>query len=360
MDTKQISYREIFDSRPAFQVSVEEKSKELFAQGHLFLFDPMTNTNQCHLTAYRAATSDTSRQEDLEYMTAAFIITSVFNRERGLISQISGVDRRVFNQCLNSRIAEVKSVVASGVNRFIEESIRRLGTEGGGLDEVRSVSCEQQVDFPKFAGVVLLMKHLQNDPLPVVVKVKVVCEQGFHIIALLARTVNEPLKEIDGIELDRDCPVLVIEAIANRFENVEKVLAERRGCAQSLFRSSSNKRGEHRCRLCSVCSDSSCGNVKSVTEKLERLSIPQLLKAAGAAFTVENQEKGSEILRNSSLNRDFEENIAFAREQGISVSGLPSICMVEHMYADIEKSACRPKRLLDLPPQQVLRDRGVL
>jgi hypothetical protein len=93
--------------------------------------------------------------------------------------------------------------------------------------------------------------------------------------------------------------------------------------------------------------------VAAVCEAISKLSLEDLLSAAGAAFTHEKQQPREERLLQSALREDFGKSLKFAKDNLISIQTDQSICMVEHMYPDLGVRAFSNQRLVDTTPTEV-------
>lgn len=359
------SYEDIFHDGEAFKQPLETGAVTLFQRGRLYLFDPMAG-DQCHLTAYRTVQLYRhcfKNPEDRRLLCSSLLINSCFNREKKHIAVVAGVENEKGCACFltSKKVAKIaKQVVAQDIRAYIRHELARFPSEAL-LQEVQETL--DGCSYPKFAGVKLLMKQLSADPVPVVLKIKVLCPSGNHLVNFVVYRPEETFRlptANDGQKL-QDEPVLVVEGLSVLNRPVKEVMSNRPSCCHSLIQHSSIKPHpvDKECYYCRSGNKEGLQTVLDVSKAITGLNLQQLLFAAGAAFTNEVQPEGREKIMKSPLKEAFEVSLAFAKGRGISISSQKSICMVEHVYPDLGVRALSQQRLLDTTPSEVMqRERG--
>ena len=355
------SYEDVFREGLAFKRPLENGAVSLFRQGRLYLFDPMAG-DQCHLTAYRTVQMYRRQEVDRQQLCLSLLINSCFNREKKHIAAVAGVEN--VGDCtrfLTSKNATktAKQVVVQGIHVYIRQELARFSSE----PLLQEASDLDGCSYPKFAGVKLLIKQLNAEPVPVVLKIKVLCPSGNGLVTFVVYRPEETLREPTAVDEQtlRDEPVLVVEGLSVVYRPVGEVMNDRPFCRHSLIQHSAIK-PHPEAEECLYCHKGNEGGKQAVAETsaaLKGLSFQQLLSSAGAAFTNEVQPKGRERILQSPLKEDFEQSLMFAEDHFISVSNRRSICMVEHMYPDLGVRALSKQRLLDTTPSEVMQMGGV-
>lgn len=360
-----VSYENMFHDGMPFCQSMETKAEEFFREGKLFFFDPMTHTDICHLTAYRVASLALEQNFKKEYLVSSFLIHSASIRERKNITHLAHVlDEKRCNQFVSAKktMEIAKGLVIKEMGSFLAESMEILLKRGDGplVGEMANLleGSSPEDPYPKFVGVLHLLKLLQSQPIPIILKVKVLDGTGFKVISFFVEQIADapkPLLEEDRIRL-LGRPFLVMEALASLHKPVGEFMQSRMSCCHSLFRVSSVQKHaeEEVCVHCHEGGECLEEAIHQVHHELTRLSFQDLLKAAGAAFTDECQRKGRVRVLQSGLKEEFERSLRFADEYGISRSSRPSCFMVEHMYADAALSALSLRRLVDTTPRELI------
>lgn len=359
-----VSYENLFQEGVSFCQSIETKAEEFFREGKLFFFDPMTHTDICHLAAYRVASLALDQNFKKEYLVPSFLIHSGSIRERKNITHFARVpDERGCNTFLSMKktMDIAKKLVIQEMNSFLIEGFEEtLPKEGESLvREMRALleRSSSEDPYPKFVGVLHLLELLQKQPIPILLKVKVLGNEGSKVLSFLVEHATDtprPLLEEDRQRLF-ERPFLVMEALASLHKPIGELMRSRMSCCHSLFHVSSiQKHGEQEeCVHCHEEGERLEEDMQQVCQELTRLSFQDILKAAGAAFTDECQKNGRMRVLQSGLREEFERSLRFADEHFISRSAFPSCFMVEHMYADASLFALSSRRLVDTTPKEL-------
>lgn len=367
------SYEDAFCQGTAFQQQLEAGAIDLFQRGQLYLFDPMAG-NQCHLMAYRIALLYQQQQIDRPLLCSSLLVNSCFKREKKHIPAVANVtDVKGCSQFLTQTHAcqTAERAVVRNICSYITREISRFPAEPL-LQEVRGGDdgCvdKQEGPYPKFAGVRLLLQQLNVHPVPVVLKIKVLSESDHYIANFVVYHPDEPVREANADDEQRlhGQAVLAIEGLATHDAPVQMYLDSRGKCFHCLIVYSrtvqsrtvhSDVKRHARDAFCRHCLQGSEEGREQAVETacgpLKGIRFCELISAAGAAFTHEGQPEGHQRLMASAMRHDYEQSLQFAEEHLISVPGLPSICMVEHMYSDLGERALSMQRLVDRTPTEV-------
>ncbi len=356
------TYADIFLDKPELQRPLEDGAVDLFRQGHLYLFDPMAG-DQCHLTAYRIIQLYRQQRFDRPMLCTSFLINSCFTREKKYIGALARVeDQSGCNGFLNTKglSATVKQVVVQDICSYIKQEMERFSVPllQKDAESLNGCSSGKGCLYPKFVGVKLLMQQLNIDPVPVVVKIKVLCPSGNHMRKFVAYRPEEMLRELarGDEERLRDQGVLVVEGLADLDRPItEELLKSRSACPHCLFQHSNIKphKNEEHCPHCLQGGEEAPSQVAYICEALTKMSFQDLLTAAGAAFTHEVQSSGEKRILQSELKNDFVHSLEFAEDHLISLTNRTSICMVEHMYPDLGIRSLSDRRLVNTTPKEV-------
>lgn len=343
-----------------------ETAIEILEQRCIHLFDPITATHQCHLTAAQMCQllegyeeRQALSREEIQLLMANLLLSSCFHREKQLLVELcTGKPKNADYQLViasKKTQSVARDVVIQSVHTFARNEVQKLKqivavNEVELLEEVDQVlqDCDPQTGplgniIPKFVGTVLLASLMRADQVNLGLHLKVLCKEGIHLL-----TIQKSLER----------PAVVLEGVALRGRQLDLAtyLAERRTYS-SLFVRSAGQSDSYQ----HVHEVGSCEELQSLQRDLEPLALDAFLVSAGAEFTVTQQPELA--LRYFSTPEDpriprLTELFHQALQTALQCTGPDGSLglFIEHGMPR-DRSFLRNDRLVDLAPSQLVRHR---
>lgn len=201
--------------------------------------------------------------------------------------------------------------------------------------------------FPKFMGLEFFLKSLN---IPIIVKVKFICDKGIHIHNYLLT---------DNYIESKD-PIIVIECLSSDVHSLNQINNIEQSCCNNLMNLNSKKHDLlEKCSFCKKTLDEFCPNFiynqKEISSLLYNSTPYFFLLSIGADFTQYYQPEYNQLLQQKDIfpviNSLYKFYLEQARENNMSVqSESPIKLYIEHIYPDTYSHAIKPERLLDINP----------
>lgn len=385
-------------------------NRYLLSQESAFaLLDPVTYNNQCHLFALRAAQiqkkyrgkSDEEkcdRNEENRFLhLSLFLSYSLRSDKNTLISLIKQTmqklniktaltqDHITFmrdDSCIREKIARVAlitlfkdslqtSLALNAEQTPLYRELSILSKE----EEALTIEAKGQAlyTYPKLAGVVHFVDEMAKEDIPLIVKVKVLTQQGAAgVIVQSSREVedHEPVIVLEGFATDgSEFIPFIKDPMTKQFVKEPFTLPKCQECAvkcnEYFHRHVSSKVRHPSNEKCFYCTQAPVNDLSAYQEKISlAMESPEMmLKALGADFIEKVQSQFKSYFENTEkyplLSRLFAESKPLAQKLELDMNH-PTAFSACHAYVDIGYCGKSNALQLDMTHQKFLQSRGVL
>jgi len=356
----------------------------------VFLLDPMSYNNQCHMFAIKAAQIIQRSGEDLKeklqeqteeskFLHLCMMLDfSLMSHQENLQSVVRNalkvlkiltpqpasafdefiVDKKEsrqnaarvsLNNLFQKMMIEAAFMLPIELPIGIDEELVNLSKQDLTLTASRGAKYGKFYTFPKFAGTVYLAQMIAKEKIPAVLKVKVVTKEGSSC------NIVEPLNA-----LKRNEPTLVFEAFATDGSiTFNEAFALSRKCPHSFFMSNQVHQVAQTCFLCTSIDI----DLKPYRERIiKAIADPiTLFHALGVDFLKKNQKEFEYLFQDNPqfplLSEVYKEAIPKVVELGLQTDNpVFSVC---HAHLDAYENAIGESMALEQSPKVFLLERNM-